>query len=40
MKTQDYIAKMKKIHESMITYIDNEDDIEESHQNLVKLFND
>ena len=40
MRTQNYIEKMKNIQANLLTFIDNEDNVEENHQNLLKLFDD
>lgn len=37
---QEYLQKMKKIHQCLLEFIDNKDDIEEKYQNLTKLLDD
>lgn len=40
MEAQEYLEKMKIIHDGLLTYIENEENTEENFQNFIKLVND
>lgn len=37
---QEYLNKMRNIQNSLLKFIDHEDNVEENYQNLIKLLND